>query len=88
MSSSSPTPLPGLRHPAEVSQGARVGSRPRSSLRPPSGLLWCLVGVRLCELTHRSGGRASSAPGPGTESSELAALEGEGARLWAREVFT
>lgn len=80
MSSSSPTPLPGLCHPAEVSQGAEVGSRSRSSLRPPSGLSWCLVGVRLCELTHRSGRRASSAPGPGTENSELAELQGEGGR--------
>lgn len=70
MSPRSPTPLPVLCHPAEVSQAARVGSSPRSSLRPPSvpgtasGPSWCPVGVSLCEVIHRSGGRASSAPGP------------------------
>lgn len=90
MSPMSLTPLPGLCHPAEVSQGARVGSHPKSSLRPPSGLSWCLVGVSLCEIILRSGGRASSAPGP-REQRVLCWQgwkEGEGERLWVREVFT
>lgn len=64
MSPRSPTPPPEHSHPAEVSQGSRVGNGPRSSLRPPQGLSWCPVGVSLCEVIHRSGGRASSASRP------------------------
>ena len=64
MSPRSPTPPPEHSHPAEVSQGSRVGSSPQSSHRPLEGLSWCPVGVSLCEVIHRSGGRASSASRP------------------------
>lgn len=42
------------------------------------------AGVRLCEVIHRLGGRASLASGPW----EQAVLEGEGEALWAQKVFT
>lgn len=64
MSPRSLTPPPEHSHPAEVSQGSRVGSGPRNSHRLPQGLSWCPVGVSLCEVIHRSGGRASSASRP------------------------
>lgn len=59
-----PTPLPVLCPPAEVSQGPRVGSSPRSSLRPPWRPSWYAVGISLCEVIHQSGGGASLALGP------------------------